>query len=131
MREGEGKMTSIDRLAQEIVSSVKAYTDDVSDAIEKRVDEVAESVRAEAEANAPKRSGKYAKGFKVTKQGSSGKAKRVVWNKKNSRIVHLLEFGHAKRGGGRVAGRPHLRPAYDHHAASLPDDIKRIIRNGG
>ncbi|QOS77948.1 HK97 gp10 family phage protein [Paenibacillus sp. JNUCC31] len=124
-------MTTINQLAQEIVRAVKAYTDDVSDAIETRVDEVAELVRADVEANAPKRTGKYAKGFKVTKQGSSGKAKRVVWNKKKSRIVHLNEFGYAKRGGGRVAGRPHLRPAYDRHAANLPDDIKRIIRNGG
>ena len=124
-------MTDINNLAREILNAVKDYTDDVSEAIEKRVDEVAELVRADAHANAPKRTGKYAKGFKVTKQGSSGKARRVVWNKKNSRIVHLLEFGHAKRGGGRVAGRPHLRPAYDRHAANLPDDIKRIIRNGG
>ncbi|MGF6356162.1 HK97 gp10 family phage protein [Paenibacillus sp. 4624] len=124
-------MTDIDNLAREILNAVKDYTDDVSEAIEKRVDEVAELVRADAQSNAPKRTGKYAKGFKVTKQGGGGKAKRVVWNKKNSRIVHLLEFGHAKRGGGRVAGRPHLRPAYDRHAANLPNDIKRIIQNGG
>lgn len=117
----------IDRLASELVSAVRDYTEDVSAAIERKVDAVAEEVKADAVNNAPKRKGKYAKGFKVTKQGN----KRIIWNKKNSRLVHLLEFGHAKVGGGRVSGRAHLRPAYDRYAARLPDDIKQIIRNGG
>lgn len=122
---------SIDDLASEIVKAVKNYTDDVSEAIADKVDEVAEEVRQEVERNAPKRTGKYAKGFKKAKRDRSGVTRRVIWNKKDYRRVHLLEFGHAKRGGGRVAGRPHLRPAYDKYGAKLPDHIKRIIRNGG
>lgn len=124
-------MTSIDQLADEISRAIKEYTDDVSADIEKRVDEVADLVRDEVEATAPIRTGKYAKGFKKSKQDTPGKTRRVIWNKKDSRRVHLLEFGHAKRGGGRVAAIPHLRPAYDKHAEGLTDDIKRIIRNGG
>lgn len=122
---------SIDQLAAEITKAVREYTEDVSAAIEQKVDEVAEAVRDTVEQDAPKRTGEYAKGFKATKQDSNGKTRRVVWNKKHYRRVHLLEFGHAKRGGGRVAARPHLRPAYDKHASKLPDEIKRIIRNGG
>lgn len=122
---------SIDQLAAEITQAVREYTDDVTVAIEKKVDEVANEVRDEAAKDAPKRTGDYAKGFKVTKQGSGGNTRRYVWNKKHSRLVHLLEFGHAKRNGGRVPGKPHLRPAYDKFAAKLPDEIARIIRNGG
>lgn len=117
----------IDRLASELVNAVREYTEDVSAAIESKVDAVAEEIKADTVNNAPKRTGKYAKGFKVTKQDN----KRIVWNKKNSRLVHLLEFGHAKVGGGRVSGKAHLRPAYDRYATRLPDDIKQIIRNGG
>ncbi|MDO3680564.1 HK97 gp10 family phage protein [Paenibacillus ehimensis] len=118
---------SVDQLADAITKAVREYTEDVSEAIDRKVDEVAENIRATTTAEAPKMSGKYAKGFKVTKQGN----RRYVWNKKDHRRVHLLEFGHAKLGGGRVQAYPHLRPAYDKHVGELEDGVKRIIRNGG
>lgn len=124
---------SIDQLADAIVSAVREYTEDVSEAIEQEVDATADEVLKEVQTNHAykDRTGKYTKGFKVTKQDMPGRTRRVVWNKKHSRRVHLLEFGHAKRGGGRVRAFPHMRPAYDKHAAQLPERIKRIIRNGG
>lgn len=124
---------SIDQLASAITDAVREYTEDVSAGIEREVDETAQEVLEEVQRNHPykDRTGNYTKGFKVTKQDRAGKARRVIWNKKHYRRVHLLEFGHVKRGGGRVAARPHLRPAYDKHAAQLPERIKRIIRNGG
>ncbi|WP_072328602.1 MULTISPECIES: HK97 gp10 family phage protein [unclassified Paenibacillus] len=122
---------SIDQLASAITDAVREYTEDVSEAIDKKVDVVADAVLEDTRQAAPKRSGEYAKGFKKTKQGYEGKSRRVIWNKKDSRRVHLLEFGHAKRGGGRVRAYPHLRPAYDKHAGNLASDIKRIIQNGG
>lgn len=122
---------SLNQLAAEITKAVREYTEDVSEAVDKKVDEVADKVLAEVESTAPKRTGKYAKGFKKSSQDSGDKTRRVIWNKKDYRRVHLLEFGHAKRSGGRVRAIPHLRPAYDKHADGLTDDIKRIIQNGG
>ncbi|ETK27193.1 HK97 gp10 family phage protein [Paenibacillus larvae] len=125
------KSIRIDQLAAELTKAVREYTEDVSEAIEKKVDQTADVVLEDVRRTARKRTGKYAKGFKKTKRGSDGKSSRVIWNKKHSRRVHLLEFGHAKRNGGRVRAFPHLRPAYEKYGAKLPDDIKRIIRNGG
>lgn len=124
---------SIDQLANAITEAVREYTEDVSAAIEKKVDEVADLVLEEVKSNHPytDRSGEYTKGFVKTKQDEYGKTKRIIWNRKHYRRVHLLEFGHAKVNGGRVEARPHLRPAYEKYAAELPNDIKRIIRNGG
>jgi hypothetical protein len=122
---------SIDQLANEITSAVREYTEDVAKAVEKKVDEVANKVLKEAQALAPKRTGEYAKTFVKTKEGGYGEHRRIIWNKKHYRRVHLLEFGHAKVNGGRVPAYPHLRPAYDKHAVHLDDEIKQIIRNGG
>lgn len=122
---------SIDQLANEIARAVQEYTEDVSKAIEQKVDSVAKEILMEATYNAPNNTGNYARTFKITKDDKDSKVKRIIWNKKNYRLVHLLEFGHAKVGGGRVAAKPHLRPAYEKFGAELPEDIKRIIRNGG
>jgi hypothetical protein len=122
---------SIDQLSNEITNAVREYTEDVSKAIEKKVDEVANQVLKETKTLAPKQTGEYAKTFVKTKEGGYGEHRRIIWNKKHYRRVHLLEFGHAKVNGGRVPAYPHLRPAYDKHAANLPDEIKEIIRNGG
>jgi Bacteriophage HK97-gp10, putative tail-component len=121
----------IDRLADELVQAVKEYTDDVAVGVRKKVDETARKVLKEAQALAPKRTGEYAKTFTITKEDGYGITRRIIWNKKHYRRVHLLEFGHAKVNGGRVDERPHLRPAYEMHGAALPDELKRIIENGG
>jgi hypothetical protein len=121
----------IDQLANELVSAIKEYTDDVEVAVRKKVDETARKVLQETKALARKRTGEYAKGFGITKEDGYGTTKRIVWNKKHYRRVHLLEFGHAKVNGGRVPAYPHLRPAYEKYGAPLPNELKRIIENGG
>ena len=45
-------------------------------------------------------------------------------------IAHLLEHGHAKRGGGRVRARPHILPAQEAAEQQLMHDIERGLRNG-
>jgi hypothetical protein len=122
---------TIDRLADELVSAVKEYTDDVAEGVRKTVDKTARKVLKEAQALAPKRTGEYGRTFTITKEDGYGTTRRIIWNKKHYRRVHLLEFGHAKVNGGRVPAYPHLRPAYEKHAAHLDDEIKQIIRNGG
>ena len=42
----------------------------------------------------------------------------------HAQIAHLLEHGHAKRGGGRVAARPHIAAAEEKGIRDLEDRIK-------
>jgi hypothetical protein len=42
-------------------------------------------------------------------------------------IVHLLEKGHAKRNGGRVAAIPHVAPAEEHGAEMLENLITEAL----
>lgn len=122
---------SINQLADAIVGAVREYTEDVIEAIDQKVENTADLVLADVRQNAPKKTGKYAKGFVKTDKSLPGRRRFVVWNRKYYWLVHLLEFGHAKVKGGRVPGKPHLIPAHDRHVNGMVNDIKQIIRNGG
>jgi len=124
-------MADIDRMAREIMDALKDYTDDVSTAIEKELDNTSKAVLKDARDGSPVKTGDYKRGWKRTTEKSGGKTTYTIWNKSRYRLVHLLEFGHAKRGGGRVPGKPHVGPAFQRNGAPMPDRIKRIIRNGG
>ena len=125
------KTVSVDDLAKEIALAVQQYTEDVSKAIENEVNETAKKVMKDAADNSPVDTGEYKKGWARKKSSKGGQIKYTIYNKEKPGIVHLLEFGHAKKNGGRVAARPHLRPAYDKHVPEMEKRIKEIIKNGG
>ena len=54
--------------------------------------------------------GKYAKGW--TSQVETGRvsAQGTIYNQALPGLPHLLEHGHANRGGGRTEGRAHIAP---------------------
>ena len=54
----------------------------------------------------------YAKSWTVKKTKETSNSLEVTVHSKNRyQLAHLLEHGHAKRGGGRVSARPHIAKA--------------------
>ena len=121
-------MTSIDDMASEIMKGLTEYADIAETEMKKAVKKTATSVKKEISANAPKRTGKYAKSWaaKKTKENSHS-LEMTVHSKNRYQLAHLLEKGHAKRGGGRVSGRPHIAPAEENGVQMLENLIEEAL----
>ena len=102
-----------DNLADAIREVLEEYGEDVdkftAELTEKVAKDGAKALQS-ASAGSFAGTGKYAKGWKtkVTKERLSTTS--VIYNANQPGLPHLLEYGHAKRGGGRVPGREHIRP---------------------
>ena len=105
-------MTSIDDMASEIMSGLQEYADLADAEMKKAVKKTANEVKKEIAANAPVKSGRYKKSWTTkTAKENSHTLEMTDYSKDRYQIAHLLEHGHAKRGGGRVAAIPHIAPA--------------------
>lgn len=121
-------MTSIDNMANEIMKGLKEYSELADTEMKKAVRKTATSVKKEISANAPKRTGKYAKSWTTKKvKENSHSLEITVHSKDRYQIAHLLEHGHAKRNGGRVAGKPHIAPAEENGADLLESLIEKEL----
>lgn len=116
----------IDDLADEIMAGLMEYSDLAAETVKGAVKKAGNVVKKEIQNNAPKDSGKYAKSFKVTKRKETANTLEVTVHSKNKyQLAHLLEKGHAKRGGGRVAAQPHIAPAEEEGIRVLREEIER------
>lgn len=122
---------SIDALADTVMECLNDYAEVSAEGMKKAVRKAGNTVKKEIGANAPKDTGAYAKSWAVknTKE-TSNSLEVTVYSRDRYRLTHLLEFGHAKRGGGRVAGRPHIAPAEKTGMERLEAEIERSLKNG-
>ena len=119
---------TIDNLAKTIMEGLQEYADLASEDVKAAVRKAGKNVKADIAANAPKRTGAYSKSWTVKTQKETANSLEVVVHSKNRyQLAHLLEHGHAKRGGGRVAGKPHIAPAEEKAIKELEQEITRKL----
>ena len=122
-------MTSIDDMASEIMQGLQEYSDLADATMKKAVRKTATEVRKEISDNAPVKSGRYAKSWTAKKvKENSHTLEMSVHSKDRYMLAHLLEKGHAKRNGGRVAGKPHIAPAEENGAELLEFLIEKELK---
>ena len=117
-------MVKINDLALEISKALQTYTAEVTEGLEEAKEKVAKNAVKKLKRRSPRKTGEYAKGWRATRVGSAW----VVHNATNYQLTHLLEHGHAKRGGGRVAGIPHIGPTEKEAIQEYLEEAERVIR---
>ena len=118
-------------LTIEIEKALKEYTEEVEEAVAQIIEEDVKEAVKELKDVSPKKTGEYAKGWTSKKEMTDGGIKMTIYNKTKPQLTHLLEFGHAKRGGGRVSARPHIAPVEEKLIDQVTRDIEEVIRRGG
>lgn len=119
---------TVDGLADAINKELKEYAKSTSESVKDAVKKTGKSVRKDISDAAPKRTGAYAKSWSVkTTKETSTSLQVTVYSRNRYQLAHLLEHGHAKRGGGRVAARPHIAPAKERGEKQLENMIRKGI----
>lgn len=126
-----GSKVSIDAMADAVMRELNEYADTTADGVKAAVQKAAKTVKSEIQAGAPVKSGAYKKSWSTKNTAeSSHKLEITVYSRNRYQIAHLLEHGHAKRGGGRVSAKPHIAAAETAGIEELEQEIERCIRNG-
>jgi len=114
----------------EIAKILTKYGDEVAENIQKVTKEIArkgaKAVKQNAQTNFSG-TGKYAAGW--TSQAKEGRysSQGIIYNRAKPGLPHLLEHGHAKRGGGRTDGKEHIAPVEQEVIKSFEEAIKEKL----
>lgn len=129
------KTVKPENLAKAISDILDEFKDATEEAVSYAIIETAEEAVKDLRAANPPGSGKYGSwtkynnGWDRTKlSGKKGNYNSIVHNKKHYQLTHLLEYGHALRGGGQARAFPHIAPVNEKCESNLMKNIKKRIK---
>lgn len=119
----------IDRLAAVVMESLQEYADLATEDLKAAVKRAGDSAQKDVQAGAPTDTGAYEKSWAVKTTRETANALEVtVYSRNRYQLAHLLEFGHAKRGGGRTRAFPHIAPAEQRVAEILVREVEAALK---
>ena len=119
----------IDQMAHVIMEGLQEYADLATDDLKKAVKKAGDEAKKDIQNNAPVKTGAYKKSWTVKTTKETSNAMEVVVHSKNRyQLAHLLEFGHAKRGGGRTRAFLHIAPAEQRAAELLEREVEAALK---
>lgn len=121
-------MAGID-LERAVRDILQDYSVEVSKAAAEAVTEVTKEATKKLRQTSPKRKGRYAKGWTGKVEKTATTVDATVYGKAGTyQLAHLLEHGHARRGGGRkVDGIEHIKPVEDWAISEVEKRIREKV----
>ena len=120
---------NVDQMAQTIMDGLLEYADLATEDMKAAVKKAGNKAKSDVQAGAPVDTGKYKKSWAVKTTKENANALEVTVHSKNRyQLAHLLEFGHAKRNGGRTRAFPHIAPAEAAAAELLEREVEAALR---
>lgn len=121
------KKTPIEKLDVALEQILTDYGEEINKNLQEAVKKAAQKGKAALKSSSPKSKGQasigkthYADNWAIKDETTRLSISNILYNKKPTyRLAHLLENGHAKRGGGRVPARVHIKP--------VEEEIKRFV----
>jgi hypothetical protein len=123
------RKVSVDEMAEAVMELMSDIRDVGADELKKAVKKAGKDIKDDINASAPVRTGRYARSWRqsVTQEDSTS-IQVTVYSPSRYMLAHLLEHGHAKRGGGRVRAFPHIEPAENRAMDALEEELARSIK---
>lgn len=113
-----------------VMEYLLSYTEEVNEGIKFIAKELAKNEVKELKRTSPKRTGDYAKGWRVKKRGGPSFINIKIHNSKYPSLTHLLEHGRTTRNGGRTKAQPHIRPVEKRIQEEFIERIEALIKGG-
>ena len=119
----------IDQMSHVIMEGLQEYADLATEDMKAAVKKAGNKAKSDVQAGAPVMTGKYKKSWVVKTTKENANAMEVTVHSRNRyQLAHLLEFGHAKRGGGRTRAFPHIAPAEEAAAELLEKEVEKALK---
>lgn len=128
--------TKPENLHKALKEYLEDYLEDIEEDVQVSTDTVIKEAKEELVQTSPRsglaRNTKYYKGWAIKNGGRTRKGRyysKVIWNKTNYQLTHLLENGHHTRDGtGWVEAQPHIGKVQEKYGAEFSDLLKQKIK---
>ncbi|MCS4487534.1 HK97 gp10 family phage protein [Streptococcus sciuri] len=117
----------LDEFGTIIAKELEEYANNTTDTMRDIVEEVTIEAIELLKATSPKKTGRYAKGWKSKATTDTNTALTKTIHNRRPGLTHLLEDGHAKQNGGHVEGRKHIAPVEKKAIQSFEEKLRQKL----